>query len=189
MLALVGIGYSVFYASVSKVLCLIAYCLCSNYFLPRDKQASNAGSGPEFFGFSHPTILNIIQNMPSARLCMKYKRTEFEQPRSMKRTGPAATGTKTKKPALGTGGGTAKKKAAPSKSRSSDVKKPPTGGNTTSKAFYLTRDPDSPLGDRSLAPVMYNQQLSGLHIGMDSSSMSSSSDDSDSDSKLVIDAR
>ena len=125
--------------------------------------------------------------MPSAQLCMKYKRTEFEQPRSMKRAAPAGSGTKTKKTSLG--GGTGKKKAPPAKSRSSDIKKPPPGANTAPKAFYLSRDPDSPLGDRSLAPVMYNQQLSGLHIGMDSSSMSSSSDDSDSDSKLVIDAR
>lgn len=115
---------------------------------------------------------------------MKYKRTEFEQPRTTKRTA-ASQPTKPKKPALGSAG---KRKTQSQKSRG-ETKKSSDSSGAVSKAFYLTQTPDSPLGDPSLAPVMYNQQLSGLHIGLDSSSLSSSSDESDSDSKLVIDAR
>jgi hypothetical protein len=46
----------------------------------RDKQATNAGSGPEFFGFSHPSILNLIQMLENADKCTKYKPTVFQQP-------------------------------------------------------------------------------------------------------------
>ena len=50
------------------------YCWC------RDKQATNSGSGPEFFGYSNPTILNLLQKMPEAKKCPKYKFVRFAEP-------------------------------------------------------------------------------------------------------------
>lgn len=136
----------------------------------RDKQASNAGSGPEFFGFSHPTILNLIQNLPEAEKCSKFKRMSFE--------GPLKRSTKSKT------GGTKKKLQKLSTMKS--VKK-----GMSPKPFYATpsKGPTSPLGDPSLAPVIVNRQLSSLGLGLDSSSgLSSDSDESGSESdKLVID--
>ncbi|CAH1796181.1 unnamed protein product [Owenia fusiformis] len=36
------------------------------------------GKGPEFFGVSHPTIQNLIQNCPGAKKCMKYGWVKFD---------------------------------------------------------------------------------------------------------------
>lgn len=36
------------------------------------------GRGAEFFGFSHPTIQNLIQSCPGARKCTSYKWVKFE---------------------------------------------------------------------------------------------------------------
>ncbi|KAG8229500.1 hypothetical protein J437_LFUL004906, partial [Ladona fulva] len=36
------------------------------------------GRGPEFFGFSHPTIHNLIQSSPGTRKCSNYKWIKFE---------------------------------------------------------------------------------------------------------------
>ncbi|XP_012556759.1 transforming growth factor beta regulator 1 isoform X1 [Hydra vulgaris] len=44
----------------------------------RGKTATNTGSGPEFFGFSHPTIQYLIENLPGANYCEKYQRQNFE---------------------------------------------------------------------------------------------------------------
>lgn len=46
----------------------------------RDKQATNSGSGPEFFGYSNPTILNLLQKMSDAKKCPKYKFVRFAEP-------------------------------------------------------------------------------------------------------------
>jgi hypothetical protein len=40
------------------------------------------GRGPEFFGFSHPTIQNLIQSSPGTRKCSSYKWSKFEVSRS-----------------------------------------------------------------------------------------------------------
>ncbi|XP_063222929.1 transforming growth factor beta regulator 1 isoform X1 [Bacillus rossius redtenbacheri] len=40
------------------------------------------GKGPEFFGFSHPTILNLIQSSPGTRKCSAYKWSKFEVSRT-----------------------------------------------------------------------------------------------------------
>lgn len=40
------------------------------------------GRGPEFFGFSHPTIQNLIQSSPGTRKCSLYKWSKFEVSRS-----------------------------------------------------------------------------------------------------------
>jgi hypothetical protein len=46
----------------------------------RDRQATNSGSGPEFFGYSNPTILNLLQKLPNAGRCAKYKFIKFDSP-------------------------------------------------------------------------------------------------------------
>ena len=57
------------------------------------------------------------------------------------------------------------------------------------KGILYHPDPSFPHRRPSLASVMYTQQLSGLHVRLDSSSsLPYSSEDSDSDSKLVIHA-
>ena len=125
----------------------------------RDKQATNAGSGPEFFGFSHPTIMNLIQAMDGAEKCTKYKKADFQLSASRgKQLSSLAKGSRGKK-SLGS-------------------------SKTHSNAFYKSgKLPDSQLGDPSLAPVVINRQLSNLLP--DLSSDSSSSDCSEHD--LVID--
>ncbi|XP_046388061.1 transforming growth factor beta regulator 1 [Ischnura elegans] len=40
------------------------------------------GRGPEFFGFSHPTIQNLIQSSPGTRKCSSYKWIKFEVSRT-----------------------------------------------------------------------------------------------------------
>ncbi|XP_028402042.1 transforming growth factor beta regulator 1-like isoform X2 [Dendronephthya gigantea] len=47
----------------------------------RGKEATNTGSGPEFFGFSHPTIQYLLQSLPNARKCAKYQWVKFELPK------------------------------------------------------------------------------------------------------------
>ncbi|XP_066912845.1 transforming growth factor beta regulator 1-like [Clytia hemisphaerica] len=44
----------------------------------RGKETTNTGSGPEFFGFSHPTIQYLIQCLTGADQCEKYVRSAFE---------------------------------------------------------------------------------------------------------------
>lgn len=128
----------------------------------RDKQATNAGSGPEFFGFSHPTILNLIQTMSNAEKCTKYKPTHFQQAL-----------TRGKQQSSSTVRGKGRKIGI--------VKSQP-------KTFYKSQIRAlSPPGDPSLAPVMINRQLSSLQ--RDSSSSISSCSDNESDSQLIIDTR
>jgi len=52
----------------------------------RGKDATNTGSGPEFFGFSNPTIQYLIQCLPGAEACEKYVRQTFEYPSQTKDT-------------------------------------------------------------------------------------------------------
>jgi len=46
----------------------------------RGKDATNTGSGPEFFGFSHSTIQYLIQCLPGAEACEKYVPLKFDLP-------------------------------------------------------------------------------------------------------------
>ncbi|XP_011404079.1 PREDICTED: transforming growth factor beta regulator 1-like isoform X1 [Amphimedon queenslandica] len=119
----------------------------------RDKQATNAGSGPEFFGFSHPSILNLIQLLPDADKCTKYKPTIFQQPLTRgKAHQPLPTSTDHKKPLLSS---SAKKKEKPIPDSSLVGGAPLTVGGGTS--------------DPSLAPVV-NQLISYLSSDSDSNS-------------------
>lgn len=38
----------------------------------RNKEGSNSASGPDYFGYSNPTILKLIQELPNARKCANY---------------------------------------------------------------------------------------------------------------------
>lgn len=84
------------YLKISCVLCHLQYstlnliCLCftCDIFSPgRGRDASNTGSGPEFFGFSHPTIQYLIQSLPGARKCTKYQWVKFELPKPQSKQG------------------------------------------------------------------------------------------------------
>lgn len=44
----------------------------------RRRDHSNSASGPDYFGFSHPTIAKMIQDLPNAQLCQKYNWQDFE---------------------------------------------------------------------------------------------------------------
>ncbi|KAJ3300701.1 hypothetical protein HK104_007602 [Borealophlyctis nickersoniae] len=44
----------------------------------RKKEHSNSASGPDYFGFSHPTIAAIIQDLPNADKCKNYVWQKFE---------------------------------------------------------------------------------------------------------------
>lgn len=57
----------------------------------RGRDASNTGSGPEFFGFSHPTIQYLIQSLPGARKCTKYQWVKFELPKPQNKPGKSTT--------------------------------------------------------------------------------------------------
>lgn len=60
------------------------------------KDATNTGSGPEFFGYSHPVIVNLLQKLPNVSLCTKYKPMRFQEvSRSSSGTRPSI---KNKKP-------------------------------------------------------------------------------------------
>ena len=84
------------YLKISCVLChlqcssfnLKCFCLTYDIFSPgRGRDASNTGSGPEFFGFSHPTIQYLIQSLPGARKCTKYQWVKFELPKPQSKQG------------------------------------------------------------------------------------------------------
>ena len=62
----------------------LSYDSCS---VIRGRDASNTGSGPEFFGFSHPTIQYLIQSLPGARKCSKYQWVKFELPKPQNKQG------------------------------------------------------------------------------------------------------
>ncbi|KAI8896919.1 F/Y rich C-terminus-domain-containing protein [Globomyces pollinis-pini] len=44
----------------------------------RNKEHSNSASGPDYFGLSQPTIINLIQGLPNADKCTQYTFQKFE---------------------------------------------------------------------------------------------------------------
>lgn len=44
----------------------------------RRRDHSNSASGPDYFGFTHPTIAKMIQDLPGAEKCRNYVWQEFE---------------------------------------------------------------------------------------------------------------
>eukprot|EP00794_Sanderia_malayensis_P010777 gene10777-11930_t len=46
----------------------------------RGKETTNTGSGPEFFGYSHPTVQYLIQSIADVTRLEKYKWVKFELP-------------------------------------------------------------------------------------------------------------
>ena len=43
----------------------------------RNKETSNSASGPDYFGFAHPVVAKLIQELPGADQCANYIRQEF----------------------------------------------------------------------------------------------------------------
>lgn len=52
----------------------------------RQRDHSNSASGPDYYGFKHPTIANLIQALPGARSLKQYVWQTFEEmePRAAK---------------------------------------------------------------------------------------------------------
>lgn len=46
----------------------------------RQKESSNSASGPDYFGFSHPTIAKLIQDLPGADKCANYVWQDYLMP-------------------------------------------------------------------------------------------------------------
>lgn len=40
------------------------------------------GRGADFFGISHPTVMNLLQSSPGIKKCVNYKMTKFEVSKS-----------------------------------------------------------------------------------------------------------
>lgn len=40
----------------------------------RQKESSNAISGPEYYGFAHPLVIEMIEEMEGVDECSRYKR-------------------------------------------------------------------------------------------------------------------
>ena len=147
----------------------------------RDKQATNSGSGPEFFGYSNPTILNLLQKMPDAKKCSKYKFVRFAEPNTKSRR--AASSLMGGRKGVATKGGTVKKSLKAS--GGSGLKRgQPSLSDALLTAEGLRDAIASSPNDSSLAiaPVLGT----GHQYGMDSLSYSSSNELSDSE--LVIDS-
>jgi hypothetical protein len=47
----------------------------------RNREHSNSASGPDYFGFSHPIIAKLIQELPNAERCRHYVMQQFEEVR------------------------------------------------------------------------------------------------------------
>ncbi|KAL1922084.1 uncharacterized protein VTP21DRAFT_10726 [Calcarisporiella thermophila] len=45
----------------------------------RKRDHSNSASGPDYYGFTHPTVAKMIQDLPGARQCANYVWQEFEE--------------------------------------------------------------------------------------------------------------
>ena len=156
-------------------------CVCLST-ANRDRQATNSGSGPEFFGYSNPTILNLLQKLPNAGRCSKYKFIKFESP---VRAAPTVSKSRTKRKGGAGGGGRQQQRLQTKRVRLSVSPKPPaaqqpvvsvvTGGGT------IPTDP-------SLAPVLGSGmgQL-GLEGGVGLYSSSDEWSSSESERELTVD--
>ena len=148
----------------------------------RDKQATNSGSGPEFFGYSNPTILNLLQKMPDAKKCSKYKFVRFAEPcrRGVGGGRRVASG----------GGGDMKKANFKPKAAMKKIKKiSPAKKTVSTKPIYLTgsKGPSSSISSTTITPVgMKGPEV--LYDAMNSSDSSSSDLSSATDTELVIDS-
>ena len=165
--------------------------MCVHY---RDRQATNSGSGPEFFGYSNPTILNLLQKLPNAGRCLKYKFIKFDS--SMK---PAAKSkTKRKSAAPGKQRGEKAEGLQTKKQRLSVSPKP---ADSTSSAVSVasvtargsevevSRQNINTATDPSLAPVLGGAGMSqlGMDVGVGLSSSSGEWSSSETEHELTVD--
>jgi hypothetical protein len=159
----------------------------------RDRQATNSGSGPEFFGYSNPTILNLLQKLPNAGRCLKYKFIKFDssvKPTTKSKTkrkstapgkqrGEKVEGLETKKPRL-----SVSPKLADSSSAVSVASVIVRGGEVGVSHSSRQNTPTDP----SLAPILGSgmSQL-GLEMGMGLSSSSDEWSSSETERELTVD--
>lgn len=153
----------------------------------RDKQATNSGSGPEFFGYSNPTILNLLQKMPDAKKCPKYKFVRFAEP--SRRGGGRKI--------VSNSSGDVKKPSIKSKGVVNKIKKvTPSKKTLQSKSVYTnstSKGPKSNSNSTAIAPVLGTKGVEvSYHHAMDPvddySESSSSELSSATDTELVIDS-
>ena len=160
----------------------------------RDRQATNSGSGPEFFGYSNPTILNLLQKLPNAGRCLKYKFIKFDS--SVKPV--AKSKTKRKSAAPGKQRGEKAEGLQTKKQRLSVSPKPADSSSAVPVASVTVRD--SAVGvnsgqnintatDPSLAPVLGAAGMSqlGMDVGMGLSSSSGEWSSSETEHELTVD--
>ena len=157
----------------------------------RDRQATNSGSGPEFFGYSHPTILNLLQKLPNAGRCSKYKFIKFDSP-TAKPTTTAAGATKSKGKRKNVGKQQQSKGEKGEKSRTKkmrlSVSPRPVQVATAGRVTVVRTGGGTPPTDPSLAPVL-GQGLGqlGMDTGMGLYSSSDEWSSSDSEHELTVD--
>lgn len=128
----------------------------------RDRQATNSGSGPEFFGYSNPTILNLLQKLPNAGRCSKYKFLKFDSPEKP----PSAAST------TGASKGRSKKKATGKQRKKSGEKLP------ASKRLRLSVSPKPPKKGKATVSVVRKGGGGGGGGGGDGGGVSATTDPS-----------
>ena len=160
------------------------------FVLYRDRQATNSGSGPEFFGYSNPTILNLLQKLPNAGQCLKYKFIKFDT--SVKPTAKSRTKRKSAAPGKPRGGkveGPQTKKLRLSVSpKLADSSSALTVGSVTVNSGEAGVSRQNTPTDPSLAPVLGSgmSQL-GLEMGLGLSSSSEEWSSSETEHELTVD--
>jgi len=60
----------------------------------RNLERSNSASGPDYYGFTHPTVAKMIQDLPNADKCRNYVWQEFEVMQERTAAGVAAAAQK-----------------------------------------------------------------------------------------------
>ena len=162
-------------------------CVCVCFNGCRDRQATNSGSGPEFFGYSNPTILNLLQKLPNAGRCSKYKFIKFDSP---VRSSAATAKSKSKRRTAGRQQQKGEKPQA-KKMRLSVSPRPAQTATATVSVVVKMGGGGGGVGaptDPSLAPVLGSGlgQL-GLEPGMGLYSSSEDWSSSDSGHELTVD--
>ena len=154
----------------------------------RDRQATNSGSGPEFFGYSNPTILNILQKLPNSGRCAKYKFIKFDSPAAAAAAAKTTTGTTKSKTKRKNVGKRQQQSKGEKREKSRTKKMRPSVSPRPVVTVAVVRTGGGTPTDPSLAPVLGP----GLgQLGMESGiSLYSSSDEwssSDSEHELTVD--
>lgn len=155
----------------------------------RDRQATNSGSGPEFFGYSNPTILNLLQKLPNAGRCSKYKFIKFDSPvRPTAKSVTKQKGTKQQKGDKVEGPQTKKQKLVPSPKPDPSSSVTVTSSSVRGGRVAVYHGRHSTPTDPSLAPVLGpGMSQFGLETGMGLYSSSEEWSSSETEQELTVD--